>query len=350
MPFAEGHSRTDQTPRGPPISLSTPQQGPDSQYVPLVRLPPWSAPTAPVYSPYWPFQSCFTPHMIHTPLSPLYSTPLPPATYTPRVVTPPHPFQQPFIPPPNTPYTPAMGTPRQRVHPYNTPYLPPNRTPIWPTEALYADGTPAPDPQTASFTPQWEPGTFPAEPLGEPVPFRVHPQLIWNPTNPDVPALQWDIIHRAEQARTYTGRHTLVPPNLTASAVEPSATKLYIASDHYSVSYWMEKWGPIMVEKSDITVRDVLDAIYDYFQKPLSPDDLQKIRESAESYNNLNRAARQRTQDEYQLSTLSEQYGYKRVDVAGGHRRFQGLRPVVFQNQTWKLYLGLLPGPVPRVH
>ena len=195
-------------------------------------------------------------------------------------------------------------------------------------------------------TPLWEPGTYPPEPFGVPVPLRIHPHIIPNPNNPTVPQLQWDIIHRPELATRLTGRGCIVPVDLDQAAVEPIVQKVWVTSDHPILTIWMQRWGPILVDKPDITIRDILGAIYNYFQQPMRPEDVEFATATATNGHNLTVAAHQRIQDSYELHTVGV---FKRVDVVGGHRRFQGLRPVVCQDNTWKLYMGLLPGPVPRV-
>lgn len=235
----------------------------------------------------------------------------------------------------------------------------PGNTPVWPSiqpPPMYSAFSPAPFPALPIRTPlvetsplpRWEPGTFPVEPFGTPVPFHLHPHLIMNPLNPNIPILQWDIIHRAEQASTYTGRQILVRPNLGAAAMEPAPSKIYISSDHPVLAAWMKIWGPIMIEKPKITIRDVLDGIYDYFERPLTRSDLRRLRRDPNNTASLTYSAHQRAGDSYELYPVGLASGFRRSDAMGGHRRFQGLRPVVFQDSTWKLFLGLLPGPVPR--
>lgn len=201
----------------------------------------------------------------------------------------------------------------------------------------------APNTPAARPSPWWEPGTFPAQPFNTPVPIRVHPHILYNPVNPWVPTLQWDILHRAEQARVLTGRQVLIPAKLNIQAVLPNVSKIYIASDHSALSAWMEDWGPIMVEKATITIRDILDAIYEYFQKPLTEREFQRITSVPNNLTKLTISAHKRVKDAYDLNVFTMASGFKRVDAMGGHRRFQGVRPMVFQNNTWKLLLGLLP-------
>jgi hypothetical protein len=231
----------------------------------------------------------------------------------------------------------------------HTPFLPgnspfpgnqflPGNTPVWPSVPQAVFEVAAAQPSALPVF--WEPGTFPAEPFGTAVPLRVHPHLIFNPMNPDIPVLQWDILHRAEQARVFTGRQVIIPVDLNAQAIMPNVKKIYIATDHPVLKAWMESWGPIMIEKSTITIRDI---------QPLTRREYRRIRETPHNLAGLVYAAHQRAKDAYELYPLQLAAGFKRVDAMGGHRRFQGLRPVVFQDNTWKLFLGLLPGPVPHV-
>jgi hypothetical protein len=105
----------------------------------------------------------------------------------------------------------------------------------------------------------------------------------------------------------------------------------------------MEDWGPIMVEKATITIRDILDAIYEYFQKPLTRRQVQRITSVPNNLTRLTMSAHKRVKDASDLDAFTMTSGFRRIDAMGGHRRFQGLRPMVFQNNTWRLLLGLLP-------
>ena len=235
---------------------------------------------------------------------------------------------------------PSPGNNNQNHQDGNTPAWPPS-TPI--------HGIPGPRPNELGLPYWWEPGTFPVQPFNTIVPLRLHPHIIFNPINPTIPILQWDILHRAEQARIYTGRQVIVSVDLGSQAVLPNVSKVYISSDHHLLASWMESWGPIMVEKPKVTIRDILDAIYEYFQKPLTRKDFQRINETPYNAARLTISAHKRARDSYELYSVSLESGFRRVDIMGSHRRFQGLRPVIFQDNTWKLFLGLLPGPVPLV-
>jgi len=129
----------------------------------------------------------------------------------------------------------------------------------------------------------------------------------------------------------------------------PNVKTIYITSDHPVLQVWMESWGPIMVEKPNITICDILDAIYEYFQQPLTRGEYRRIKESPHNLACLIYAAHHRANDAHELYSRELAVGFRRIDAMGGHRRFQGLRPVVYQDSTWKLFLGILPGPVPHI-
>lgn len=100
-----------------------------------------------------------------------------------------------------------------------------------------------------------------------------------------------------------------------------------------------------MIEKADISARDVLDAIWEYMQEPLTDEDVLRVTMSGWK-TKLEYSARKRIRDGFELSAVARRNGYRRVDVLGGHRKFQGLRAEVYHDRTWKVFMGLTPGPV----
>ncbi|KAJ6631399.1 hypothetical protein B0H10DRAFT_2207067 [Mycena sp. CBHHK59/15] len=230
----------------------------------------------------------------------------------------------------------------------------PATTPVWPQEphlplSLNVVSLPA-------DTLHWTPGTFPPLPFGTPVPLHIHPSLIPNPINPTIPQLQWDVLHAPEQARLYTGRGIIKKPSLKDVAVFPAANRIWICAEDecQPLAYWMQIWGPIIVDKtSSAKIIDVLDAVRAYFMTPLTREDFRIIRESRSPLNPeplrpLARMARKRAGDAYELFDISMDH-FKRIDVLGTYRRWGGVRPAMFQDGTWELFMNLLPGPVPRV-
>jgi hypothetical protein len=202
----------------------------------------------------------------------------------------------------------------------------------------------------------WTPGTFPPKPFGTPVPLHVHPSLIPNPINPTIPQLQWDVLHFPEQARLYTGRGIIKKPNLKDTAIYPTADKIWICADDLNcpiLAYWMQIWGPIVVEGKGVKVFDILDKVNKYFMVELSRADRRAIRDSRSPVNPspftpLQCAALKRAKDAYELPDFSTKH-FRRIDVLGPYRQWGGVRPVIFLDGTWRLLLNLLPYPVPRV-
>jgi hypothetical protein len=230
-------------------------------------------------------------------------------------------------------------------------------TPIWPPEQVYASAMNLYNPSIAGLSQpfivphDFEAGTFPPQPLGSHVPIRIHTQLVLNPVDTSDPILQWDIIQPVEVSRAFSPRRVMVPVEMGSPAVTPGAKDLYITSDWDFLQYWMDpkRWGPLIIRQGkDVTVMDLLDAVYEYFQQPLTEGEEKEIKAQPGGEQKLNDAWSRRVQDSYEaLPAISAQYGYVRSDVLGRFRRWQGLRAVVFANGSWKLYLRLLPGPAP---
>ncbi|KAF8643214.1 hypothetical protein AX16_009156 [Volvariella volvacea WC 439] len=276
-------------------------------------------------------------------------TPLPPAPaplYNPAFAY--TPWASPF----STPYAGSVGLPsfNQSYTPYITPVHTPyaSTTPLWAPSPLQSPG-PLPAAGLQSDD-QWEPGVYPLVPRGTPVPIHLEKHLVYNGIDANSPLLQWDVLHAAESARIYNGRQKLVPCDLAAPATDPGVSKIWIESDHPMLKYWMQRWGPIMVEKPEgavVSVCDVLDGIWQYLQQPLTRKDYEINNLTPANVTRLSLAAHQRAQQSAGLPDVNLQAGFLRVDVLGTDRRFQGLRVVVEDNNVWKLYMGLLPGPLP---
>ncbi|KAF9078779.1 hypothetical protein BDP27DRAFT_28819 [Rhodocollybia butyracea] len=263
--------------------------------------------------------------------------------------------------------------------------------PLWPTPVAAPSILLQP---VVGPPPVWEPGTFPVSRLGDAVPLRVHPNLLYNPMNPSFPVLQWDVVLRPEQARIMTGKQLVRKPSLGEEAVvsitqqelgQPSAgsgsggegkiKNVWIESETPILAWWMQHWGPIIIEKSEITVRDVLDAIHAYLSVPLTNGDYKRVTGVQTQTEGINfgnvmrlRSARRlratngcelrsvalkgRALDGWLARSMGAEPGessiYCRSDVLGNVRRFLGVRPVVYSDGSWKLLLGLGPGPVPK--
>nr|GAT44616.1 predicted protein [Mycena chlorophos] len=254
----------------------------------------------------------------------------------------------------------ALGW-RQHVLSHQMGFPTPATTPVWPSMPI----TPL-DTGLVSLpadSDAWVPGTFPPQPFGTPVPLHVNPILILNPLNPILPVLQWDVLHAPEQARLYTGRGIFKPVGkvMSEAVVFPDASSIWVCADPESsagsatvLGYWMDVWGPIIVSKPSgaLKILELLDAVRAYFQTPLTRADISLIRDSKSPLNPkplvpLKNAAYRRADDAYELPDISKRE-FKRIDVLGAFRQWGGVRPMVFQDGTWRLFLTMLPYYVPR--
>ncbi|KAK7448048.1 hypothetical protein VKT23_013805 [Stygiomarasmius scandens] len=304
---------------------------------------------------------------------------------------------------PSSPLTPPRLLWLPSSHPPNHP-IP--YTQCFPQGLILPNVLLTPNPDTRFPGPAWEPGIWPPIPLGHPVAIRVHHHLLPNPVELSLPVLQWDITQAPEKARVLTGKSLLVKPYIGEPAVvcgdaveEHKIHKIWIESDDYTLAWWMKnQWGPLIISKEqgkELTVWDVLEGIYQYLAKPLTHWDYEKVVQSnariPATYspgtvqqldsrmmsNNLGRlkiSAQRRMKDlgsldipgsawkgqwardvplpdgvpyANQIPMLS--YDFRRSDVLGSTRKFVGLRPMVQNDGTWALFLGLAPGGMVKV-
>jgi hypothetical protein len=179
----------------------------------------------------------------------------------------------------------------------------------------------------------------------------IHRHLYRNITHPNAPPeLLWDIIHPPDFARVRDLRfsHFWEKPDLDADSVQPCVKKVWIDCDHGVLSYWFQKWGPIKVASDRVTVRQILEGIYTYLRTPLIEGDLRELNTLPGNDEGLRIARAKRAKDSYEIDAVVLASGFRRVDIAGSHRRFQGMRIVAYPDHTWRLHLNLLPGSVPR--
>lgn len=181
-------------------------------------------------------------------------------------------------------------------------------------------------------------------------PLILHHQLCYNPYNLDLPGLVWDIVHPPEFARIYDpSRYKLrKSPDFNSEPFQKTVKKIWVLSDHAGLGYWIERWGPITIEADKITIKHVLQGIYGYLRTPLTDEDLEHVDIMPGNCDTLHQARAYRARDSYEIDAVVLASGFRRVDILGGDRRFQGLRTVILPDYTWMLHLGLLPGTVPR--
>ncbi|KAI6120072.1 hypothetical protein EV401DRAFT_2209200 [Pisolithus croceorrhizus] len=208
---------------------------------------------------------------------------------------------------------------------------------------------------TAGNIPQWSPGTWPPMPWPTDVPVRLAPWLIPNPVNPGVPQLTWDVSMHPTTARRVTGAHVTLPLDSAGGgstgvridnepATSPASDGIVVLCD---VAVVNQLWGPIVIERPGrrVTVRDLLEGIYAFFQTHLTRAEVEHISSLGQgNYRLLMDAYTHRT-TQRQLGVLRDwewREGMRRVDCLGNRRWWWGLWVTYNSDETWHLNLGLV--------
>ncbi|KDR81700.1 hypothetical protein GALMADRAFT_239829 [Galerina marginata CBS 339.88] len=191
----------------------------------------------------------------------------------------------------------------------------------------------------------------PPPPQPPPPMLHLQSQLSYNLHDINNPDLVWDIIHPPDYARLCDRRYfkRWILPDFDSPAFEPSVQTAWVMSDHPVLSHWISRWGPVSMKLEKITVKDLLDGIYYYLRTPLTTQDMAHIKSIPGNKDALRFARARRAKESREVEAVVIKQGYRRVDVLGGHRRFQGLRVEILPDYSWRLHLGLLPGPVTRL-
>ncbi|KAI6158320.1 hypothetical protein EDD17DRAFT_1012490 [Pisolithus thermaeus] len=208
---------------------------------------------------------------------------------------------------------------------------------------------------SAGNIPQWSPGTWPPMPWPTEVPVRLAPWLTPNPVNPGVPQLEWDVSLHPTTARRITGAHVTFPLDSAGGgstgvridnepATSPASDRIVVLCD---VGLINQLWGPIVIERPGrrVTVRDLLEGIYAFFQTHLTRAEVERISSLGEdNYRLIVDAYRKRT-TQRQLGALRNwewREGMRRVDCLGDRRWWWGVWVTYNSDETWQLNLGLV--------
>jgi len=180
----------------------------------------------------------------------------------------------------------------------------------------------------------------------------LHPHLLLNPFSPHLSAIQWDLHQDPSTARHYSARHHLTPANLEIVATSPGVKSLVIDISHSTGHPLLTGWGTtISIEKlvpdkrRNITIGDILYAIYDYFQVPLTHHEVFSVcGSSGQSMDVMQRSLKTRCL----TATIPEvewKSGFRRVDILGDYRFFYGMAVEEDPSSSgiWRLKLMLGP-------
>jgi len=148
-------------------------------------------------------------------------------------------------------------------------------------------------------------------------------------------------------AKRLTGRNIYVDASFDALATNPPTNHIHVTC-RGAIGSWIDHWGPIVIEKPDINVFDILNAIYEYFQTLLTFEDVDRaIALDSQNMVALTDAFGARLQATHNLYEFEAQNGLRRVDFLGNNRMFSGLTVSLFRDRDfslrWKLVLEFLP-------
>lgn len=190
----------------------------------------------------------------------------------------------------------------------------------------------------------WTPRTNEPSCLPEPVPWtpvalfavpwpqivderpEIVPSLAINPFQPAMPILQWDIRQNPITARLTTGAHisTDLAQVLSSQITDIPVGIIDIAIPACPMAYM---WGPIRVQRSSaIKVQDVLDAMYEWLQKPLTRAEMEHIEcVNPDGVDSIMWALQERASTSLTLHGWEHRQGPRRIDCLGDIRRWMGL-------------------------
>ena len=306
-----------------------------------------------------------SPFVHHTPLVPvpgLVATPMAtsltlPPSWAPNTPNTPQ-MSIPYVPSPTTPWyqfqpaTPASGTIAWQPYPYPHPGSSPAG--FWSTPALVTPSIP-PTPLTpgqpmSAFgghpLPGMQPSWTPVEswpPKEQTLPVHLSPWLAPNPVNPDRPHVIWDVSEAPSKAQRISGKDIFVSMH---EAFKPDAIAVFPETDEVvvvcNVGLAQDMWPPIVIRKGKVTSGDVFWAIYEFFQKPITRDEVHRIKvRSADDYRRLLEACYRRCARTPGLADITRRQGVKRVDCLEDRTAWWGLWPVWALDGSWSLHLSL---------
>ncbi|KAF8551795.1 hypothetical protein OG21DRAFT_1512333 [Imleria badia] len=196
--------------------------------------------------------------------------------------------------------------------------------------------------------PQWTPGTWPPLDWARDIPIRLSPHIIPNPNNAYLPLIDWNVTKHPSTAKRLTPNHVIVDMASIWShpVTHTNATKIVVICD---VGYMSTLWGPVVVDHSEpVTLCDLFEAIYHYFQVPLTYPEVKYICELHQSnYRLLTDAYYKRCRESAALPGWEAKQGYKRADALGDRKHWWGVW-IASRDGTWWLNLGLV-NPAHRV-
>ena len=130
-------------------------------------------------------------------------------------------------------------------------------------------------------------------------------------------------------------------------AFSPDAIAVFPESDEVvvvcNVGLAQDMWPPIVIRKEKVTSGDVFWAIYEFFQKPFTRVEVERIKSrSQDDYRRLLESCYRRCARTPGLADITRRQGVRRVDCLENRTAWWGLWPVWAPDGTWSLHLNLM--------
>ena len=191
--------------------------------------------------------------------------------------------------------------------------------------------------------PWWTPSVWPQTVDGAVAALvQLAPCLIPNPVDGENPQVTWDVSQSpyiAEWVVNYSA--TSLQSQFNEKATTPAVDEIHIALPDGIVQHI---WGPITVTnpRQKVLVWDILHAIYEYFQKPVTQEELTFLQNlDASNHATLLDALHRRCAATPGLPEFELSRSPRRVDALGDRRKFWGLWIKNNGDGGWHLNLGL---------
>jgi len=210
----------------------------------------------------------------------------------------------------------------------------------------YPHYSPSPTTPQSPFSPGWTPAPYMPQLPAHTSAIKVAPWLIPNPANPNLPHTLWDLTQPPMLAKRLTGKHVVVDmkPEFNEDATYPPVPKAHVSLTGVDLVHQL--WGPIVIKNEGgkpLSVGDVINGIYAFFQKPVLQRDMDKIKEYDEkNYDTMLEAMEKRCYREPGLPGRAWKDGMKRVDALGAYISFGGLTVIENDDDTWEFSLLVL--------
>ncbi|KAI0754154.1 hypothetical protein C8Q80DRAFT_1137202 [Daedaleopsis nitida] len=179
------------------------------------------------------------------------------------------------------------------------------------------------------------------------------PWLGLNPGNPNLPQLVWDLRLPPSQARRIAPRSVTVPARtiFNESIMRPSTRAVRIAYNSATLAQ-VAFWDRIAIDKGAgagrVSIGDALDAIYAFFQQPLTPNEAWHIEHDLppEVWADVKAAFTRRCREHPGLPEYEWRQGVRRVDCLGERVMFGAMWITHSADEPGAYMLNL--GTVPR--